>query len=82
MSNPEQLKGDTTYNVVDGSRQNAYGSQGHTTRKDFGILPLPKRLCYDPDKPFHFGLFLNLSFGVASTFSAFIGSLLPVRDYS
>ncbi|KIK93630.1 hypothetical protein PAXRUDRAFT_144637 [Paxillus rubicundulus Ve08.2h10] len=35
---------------------------------DFGFLPVPKRLCYDPDKPFHFGLFLNTSFGFASTF--------------
>ncbi|KAG6379271.1 major facilitator superfamily domain-containing protein [Boletus reticuloceps] len=26
------------------------------------------RLRYDPDKPFHFGLLLNLSFGFASTF--------------
>ncbi|KIJ05057.1 hypothetical protein PAXINDRAFT_21661 [Paxillus involutus ATCC 200175] len=34
---------------------------------DFGFLPVPKRLRYDPDKPFHFGLFLNASFGFAST---------------
>ena len=37
---------------------------------DFGILPIPKRLRYDPDKPFHFGLLLNASFGFACTFSA------------
>ena len=37
---------------------------------DFGFLPIPKRLRYDPDKPFHFGLVLNASFGFASTFSA------------
>jgi hypothetical protein len=30
---------------------------------DFGILPIPKRLRYDPDKPFHFGLLLNVLFG-------------------
>ena len=36
---------------------------------DFGILPIPKRLRYDPDKPFHFGLVLNASFGFISTFS-------------
>ncbi|KAF9235646.1 major facilitator superfamily domain-containing protein [Melanogaster broomeanus] len=35
---------------------------------DFGFLPIPKRLRYDPDKPFHFGLLLNVSFGFASTF--------------
>ncbi|KAI9464373.1 major facilitator superfamily domain-containing protein [Boletus coccyginus] len=34
---------------------------------DFGILPIPKKLRYDPDKPFHFGLWLNVSFGFAST---------------
>lgn len=37
---------------------------------DFGILPIPKRLRYDPENPFHFGLLLNLSFGFASTFGA------------
>jgi hypothetical protein len=37
--------------------------------KDFGFLPIPKRLRYQPGQPFHFGLFLNVFFGVASTFS-------------
>lgn len=37
--------------------------------KDFGFLPVPRRLRYDPDKPFHFGTFMNMSFGFASTFS-------------
>ncbi|KIJ14980.1 Drug:H+ antiporter-1 family protein [Paxillus involutus ATCC 200175] len=36
---------------------------------DFGFLPVPKRLRYDPNKPFHFGLLLNASFGFASTFT-------------
>ncbi|EGN97821.1 hypothetical protein SERLA73DRAFT_109064 [Serpula lacrymans var. lacrymans S7.3] len=35
---------------------------------DFGFLPIPKRLRYDPEKPFQFGLLLNASFGFASTF--------------
>jgi hypothetical protein len=39
--------------------------------KDFGFLPVPERLRYDPDKPFYFGTMLNLSFGFASTFSKF-----------
>ncbi|KAJ3875326.1 MFS superfamily [Lentinula edodes] len=39
----------------------------HTT--DFGLIPIPERLRYHPDKPpFHFGLLLNASFGFASTF--------------
>jgi len=37
--------------------------------KDFGLIPIPKRLQYNPIKPFHFGIFLNVSFGFASTFS-------------
>lgn len=36
--------------------------------KDFGFLPIPHRLRYDPEQPFHFGLLLNISFGFASTF--------------
>lgn len=39
---------------------------------DFGILPIPKQLRYDPNKPFHFGVALNLAFGFASTFSEWI----------
>ncbi|KAG1739409.1 major facilitator superfamily domain-containing protein [Suillus paluster] len=37
--------------------------------KDFGLVPIPKRLQYNPTKPFHFGILLNASFGFASTFS-------------
>ncbi|KAI6017412.1 major facilitator superfamily domain-containing protein [Pisolithus microcarpus] len=40
------------------------------TPTDFGFLPVPTRLRYDPDKPFHFGLVLNIAFGFASTFTA------------
>ncbi|KAN0131501.1 Major facilitator superfamily domain containing protein [Lactarius tabidus] len=35
---------------------------------NFGIVPLPKRLVYDPDRPAHFGLLLNVVFGLSSTF--------------
>ncbi|KAG2068219.1 MFS general substrate transporter [Suillus decipiens] len=38
-----------------------------TFSKDFLCLPIPRRLRYDPDKPFHFGMLLNVSFGIAST---------------
>jgi hypothetical protein len=38
-----------------------------TFLKDFRYLPIPKRLRYDPDKPFHFGMLLNVSFGIGST---------------
>ncbi|KAF8802175.1 MFS superfamily [Phlegmacium glaucopus] len=36
--------------------------------KDFGLIPVPRHLRYDPTKPFHFGLVLNIAFGFASTF--------------
>lgn len=35
---------------------------------NFGIVPLPKRLVYDPERPAHFGLLLNAVFGLSSTF--------------
>lgn len=37
--------------------------------KDFGFLPIPRHLRYNPAKPPHFGLALNIAFGFASTFS-------------
>lgn len=40
--------------------------------KDFGLFPVPQRLRYDPEKPFHFGLFLNFAFGFVGTFSEYI----------
>ncbi|KAG9126690.1 hypothetical protein FRC07_002383 [Ceratobasidium sp. 392] len=36
---------------------------------DFGFLPIPARLQYDPDNPSHFGLALNIFFGAACTLS-------------
>ena len=37
--------------------------------KDFGFIPVPRHLRYNPTKPFHFGLLLNIGFGFVSTFS-------------
>ena len=37
--------------------------------KDFGFMLIPRHLRYDSNKPFYFGLFLNIGFGFASTFS-------------
>jgi hypothetical protein len=39
-----------------------------TYSKDFRCLPIPRRLRYDPDKPFYFGMPLNVSFAIGSTF--------------
>lgn len=35
---------------------------------DLGFIPIPKRLRWDPDKPVHFGLALNIVLGIAGTF--------------
>ena len=37
--------------------------------KDFGIIPVPRHLRYDPTSPFQFGLLLIIAFGFTSTFS-------------
>ena len=37
--------------------------------RDFGVLPIPPWLRHDPSRPAHFGLLLNVVFGLASTFS-------------
>ncbi|KAK0503642.1 MFS superfamily [Armillaria luteobubalina] len=37
-------------------------------KRDFGIIPIPVHLVYDPEVPFHFGLTLNILFGVTCTF--------------
>lgn len=46
--------------------------------KDFWILPIPRRLQYDPAKPFTFGLPLNVAFAIATA----IGSIIVVWDAS
>lgn len=40
--------------------------------KDFGIIPIPKRVQYDPKNPHEWTLALNIVFGVSSTFSMFL----------
>lgn len=42
---------------------------GRGGTKDFGFLPIPKRLQYDPTRGFTFTTSLNITFGFASTFS-------------
>ncbi|KAL6300671.1 major facilitator superfamily domain-containing protein [Sparassis latifolia] len=43
-------------------------SPASTITKDFGFLPIPRHLRHDPEHPAHFGLLLNATFGLASTF--------------
>ena len=45
---------------------------------NFRFLPVPPNVRYDPAKPVHFGLVLNIMLGCASTFSE-PGSLLCLR---
>ncbi|KAJ7149236.1 major facilitator superfamily domain-containing protein [Mycena crocata] len=55
------------------SRENSSDSplerQKSSTTHDFGFIPIPQRLRYDSEKPFHFGIVLNVLFGFASTFT-------------
>ncbi len=44
----------------------------HRRNRDFGIIPIPTHLRYNPAKPFHFGMVLNIAFGLISTFSVFL----------
>ncbi|KAL5501880.1 hypothetical protein ACEPAH_9141 [Sanghuangporus vaninii] len=37
--------------------------------KDFGLFPIPKRLQYDSERAFKFTTVLNVTFGIASTFT-------------
>lgn len=39
--------------------------------KDFGFLPIPKKLQYDSERAFEFTTVLNITFGFASTFSKY-----------
>lgn len=40
--------------------------------RDFFVFPVPKYLRHNPDKPAHFGLFLNIIFAIATTFSEWL----------
>ncbi|KAJ6555005.1 major facilitator superfamily domain-containing protein [Mycena vulgaris] len=51
-----------------GSSANIGAEHEKPMTHDFGFLPIPRRLRYDAQKPFHFGLVLNVLFGFASTF--------------
>ncbi|KAF9529689.1 major facilitator superfamily domain-containing protein [Crepidotus variabilis] len=40
----------------------------HENTRDFGFIPIPAYLRYNPEKPPHFGLGMNIAFGFFSTF--------------
>lgn len=54
------------------SQEESLGHRSSETKlrtRDFGIFPIPEHLQHRLDRPFHFGLTLNIAFGVFSTFS-------------
>jgi hypothetical protein len=63
----------TSQDEVDGKLEQTQPSDTDSTQvmlpKDFGFIPVPRHLRYDPTKPSHFGLVLNVGFGLVSTFS-------------
>lgn len=55
-------------NARGGNEQKNEDTTSAQFAKDFNIVPIPLRLRYHKGKSFHFGIFLNAWFGVASTF--------------
>ena len=71
-SHPADIMRMGSPNVENGSMRSSQTTTSVTKSPrptNFGIVPLPKRLVYDPDRPAHFGLLLNVVFGLSSTFS-------------
>jgi hypothetical protein len=52
-----------------GSKEGTAVPASIVTGRDLGFLPIPPHLRYDPEAPPHFGLSMNILFGLASTFS-------------
>jgi hypothetical protein len=69
---PDTVRTPGPTNVENGSMKSSHTVTSVTKSQrptNFGIVPLPKRLVYDPERPAHFGLLLNVVFGLSSTFS-------------
>ncbi|EIW74210.1 MFS general substrate transporter [Coniophora puteana RWD-64-598 SS2] len=67
MASPTATIFEVPVNVGTKEEQEAAPAEQYPTT-DFGFIPIPRRLRYQPEKPFHFGLLMNISFGFASTF--------------
>lgn len=48
---------------------NLHPYTGISYTADFSLIPIPSRLRFDPQKAPHFGIFMKIAFGFASTFS-------------
>ncbi len=65
---PTRTARNGTSDVENGSVKPSETEPRRRRPTNFGIVPLPKRLVYDPEHPAHFGLLLNVVFGLSSTF--------------
>ncbi|KAI0369394.1 MFS general substrate transporter [Pilatotrama ljubarskyi] len=65
-STSSTLPAATVLQADDRQKESAVAPSG--SKKDFGFLPIPRALQYDPEHPAHFGLAMNVTFGLASTF--------------
>ena len=65
---PMSPVGEKEKDVQNGSSRDASDDEW----KDFGFLPIPERVRYHPESPAHFGLTMNVIFGIASTFSTLV----------
>lgn len=68
---PDVVRTPKPINVENGAMKSGQTATSVTNSRrptNFGIVPLPKRLVYDPERPAHFGLLLKVVFGLSSTF--------------
>lgn len=70
--------------MVSSGEENALASHEYDDlHKEFGFLPVPSWLRYNPEKPFHFGLGMNIAFGLGATFSKhfFLSSICSPNSF-
>ena len=63
LDDPKEQREQSSRNVAQTEDSEVGGSH------DFGFLPIPKNLQYNPARPFRFSTVLYITFGFGSTFS-------------
>ncbi|TFY64812.1 hypothetical protein EVG20_g5817, partial [Dentipellis fragilis] len=58
----------SSVNGVEASKVDDHKSKWRPNKTNFGFLPIPKRLRYDPEHPAVFGTVMNAAFGFGCTF--------------
>jgi hypothetical protein len=71
QTHPDGIKHGHVEDMTESSNDTGAMPSPTTTSKDFWVVPIPRRLRYDPTRHVHFGLALNIAFGFASTFGQF-----------